>query len=76
MFSTPFTCCSIGSATVSMIVRALAPGYRVVTCTVGGTMSGYCATGSENNATPPITSIMRAMTLARTGLSMKNLEII
>jgi len=45
MFSTPLTCCSIGSATVSIKVRALAPGYRVATCTVGGTTSGYCAIG-------------------------------
>src|SRR3954447_4645741 len=76
MFSTPLTCCSIGSATVSTIVRAEAPGYRVVTCTVGGVTSGYCATGRENSATPPITSIRIAKTLARTGRSMKYLEII
>src|SRR3954453_19005928 len=76
MFSTPLTCCSIGSATVSTIVRAEAPGYRVVTCTVGGVTSGHCATGSENSATPPITSIRIARTLARTGRSMKYLEII
>src|SRR5882757_1377517 len=75
MSSTPLTCCSIGSATVSITVLALAPGYRVVTCTVGGTTSGYCATARLNSATPPIRIIRIAMTLERTGRSMKNFEI-
>src|ERR1700749_5213042 len=75
MSSTPLTCCSIGSATVSITVLALAPGYRVVTCTVGGTTSGYCATARLNSATPPISTIRIAMTLERTGRSMKNFEI-
>src|SRR5882672_8779627 len=75
MSSTPLTCCSIGSATVSITVLALAPGYRVVTCTVGGTTSGYCATASRNRQTPPIRTIRIAMTLERTGRSMKNFEI-
>src|SRR5579863_4944731 len=76
MPSTPLTCCSIGCATVSTSVLALAPGYVVVTWIVGGVMFGYCATGSVNSATPPITSVRIAMTLARTGRSMKNFEII
>ncbi len=42
---------------------------------VGGTTLGYCATGSENSATPPITIIRTASTFARTGRSMKNFEI-
>src|SRR3954454_21594111 len=75
MSSTPLTCCSIGSATVSITVLALAPGYRVVTCTVGGTTSGYCATARRNRQTPPIRIIRIAMTLERTGRSMKNVEI-
>ena len=36
MFSTPLTSCSIGAATVSATTLALAPGYVVVTETVGG----------------------------------------
>src|SRR5262249_1690811 len=44
IFSTPFTCCSIGAATVSRTTEALAPGYEPDTCTVGGVISGYCAT--------------------------------
>src|SRR5262249_52171228 len=76
MPSTPLTCCSMGSATVSITVRALAPGYRVVTWTVGGTTSGYWATGKTSSATAPITMVRIAMTLARTGRSMKNFEII
>src|SRR5262249_48744132 len=46
-----------------------------VTCTVGGTTSGYWATGKANTATAPITMVRIAMTLARTGRSMKNFEI-
>src|SRR5947207_13188258 len=38
-------------------------------------MSGYCATARENNDTPPIRIIRIAMTLERTGRSMKNFEI-
>src|SRR5215207_2308465 len=41
MFSTPLICCSIGAATVSATTLALAPGYVVVTTTVGGVMAGY-----------------------------------
>ena len=46
MSSTPLICCSIGAATVSDTVCAEAPGYCVVTTTVGGTTCGYSATGS------------------------------
>src|SRR5262245_49460770 len=74
MFSTPLTCSSIGRATVSTSTRALAPGYRAVTWTVGGVIGGYCATGSCSSATAPIRIISRASTLARTGRSMKYLE--
>src|SRR5262245_42430502 len=42
---------------------------------VGGTMSGYCATGSETRQTRPRRTVTIAMTLARIGRSMKNLDI-
>src|SRR5215472_7515389 len=42
---------------------------------VGGTTLGYCAMGSRKSATPPISTKTIASTLARTGRSMKNLEI-
>src|SRR4051812_16989881 len=45
------------------------------TCTVGGVMSGYCATGSMKAATPPITTITIDSTQAKIGRSMKNLAI-
>src|SRR6266404_6254979 len=45
MFSTPLTCCSIGSATVSARVFGSAPGNCACTTTVGGAISGNCATG-------------------------------
>ena len=46
MFSTPLICSSRGSATWFCSVSALAPGYWALTVTVGGTISGYWATGS------------------------------
>ncbi|MBA7470410.1 hypothetical protein ES707_05696 [subsurface metagenome] len=46
MSSTPLICCSMGAATVSDTVWAEAPGYCVVTTTVGGTTCGYSETGS------------------------------
>jgi hypothetical protein len=67
------TCCSIGRATVSTSVFALAPGYVVVTCTVGGVIGGYSETGRTPTATRPSRIVTNAMTFARTGRSMKNL---
>ena len=74
MPSVPESCCSIGAATVCAIVSALAPGYAVVMVTVGGEISGYCETGSENDAMMPASVIRIAMTLAKIGRSMKNRE--
>src|SRR5579862_6618617 len=42
---------------------------------VGGTTLGYWLTGSAKIETAPISTMMMAMTLARTGRSMKNFEI-
>src|SRR3984885_4588291 len=75
MFSTPLTFCSIGSPTVLTSVGALAPGYRVVTCTVGGTTFGYCDVGRLTSETSPMTTKNSARTLARTGRSIKKREI-
>ena len=47
MFSTPLTSCSIGVATVSAMTSGGAPGYEARTMIVGGTTSGYWATGSD-----------------------------
>src|SRR6185437_14545666 len=60
MFSTPLICCSSGVATVRDTVSAEAPGYCVVICTVGGTISGYCEMGRKTLST-----------VAKIGLSMK-----
>src|SRR3984885_9955746 len=75
MCSTPLTFCSSGRGTVSTRVLALAPGYRVVTCTVGGTTLGYCEVGNWMSATRPIRTKNNASTLASTGRSMKKREI-
>src|SRR5215469_8696796 len=71
MFSTPLICCSRGVATVRDTVSAEAPGYVVVTSTVGGTISGYCATGNTSRAPSPrsVTNVLR--TIAKCGRSMK-----
>ncbi|HEY3030391.1 MAG TPA: efflux RND transporter periplasmic adaptor subunit, partial [Bradyrhizobium sp.] len=58
-----------------VIESGLKPDDRVVTWTVGGTTSGYCATARRNRHTPPIRIISIAITLERTGRSMKNFEI-
>src|SRR5205085_5004611 len=74
MPSTPLTCCSIGAATVSATTWALAPGYTADTSTVGGVMSGYCATGRVNSAMlPPSTTTMDS-TEAKIGRLMKKRE--
>src|SRR5882724_3973315 len=71
MFSTPLICCSSGVATVRDTVSADAPGYTVVICTVGGTISGYCATGRIASAPRP-RSVMKALsTVAKRGRSIK-----
>src|SRR5581483_11453648 len=41
---------------------------------VGGTISGYSATGRLRRQTRPSTIVMIAITLARIGRSMKNLD--
>src|SRR5437763_917249 len=74
MFSTPFTCCSIGAATVSATVCELAPGYDAETSTVGGVISGYCATGNVQTATPPASVMTMDSTEAKIGRSMKKRE--
>ena len=76
MFSTPLTCCSMGAATVSATTRAFAPGYVVVTTTVGGVMDGYCSMGSRFTATMPNRTVRMARTFAKIGRSMKKREII
>src|SRR6516164_943592 len=71
MLSTPTTCASIGCATVASTTAEFAPGYVVVTCTWGGTISGYCASGITNSDTKPAIEITKAMTIANRGRSTK-----
>src|SRR5258707_467243 len=74
MPSTPLTACSMGAATVSATVLALAPGYDADTSTVGGVMSGYCATGSVNRAMLPARVMTMLSTDAKIGRLMKKRE--
>ena len=73
--STPFTSASIGVATVSATVTALAPGYVAVTCTVGGVTSGYWAIGNCGTATAPRMTMTIDRTVAKIGRSMKKWDI-
>src|SRR6516164_10468857 len=71
MFSTPLICCSSGVATVRATVSAEAPGYDVVTFTVGGTISGYWAIGRIASAPRPSDVTKTLSTVAKRGRSMK-----
>src|ERR1700678_419836 len=72
MWSMPLTCCSIGAATVSATTRALAPGYWIDTCTPGGEISGYCATGNVKSASAHARAMAIDSAVAKIGGSMKN----
>src|ERR1700730_12316024 len=72
----PLTCCSIGAATDSATTRALAPGKLVETCTCGGTICGYCATGRLNPASAPASRITSEMTVEKIGRSMKKFSTV
>jgi hypothetical protein len=41
----------------------------------GGTMSGYCAVGSVSIETTPTMTVRMAMTIAKIGRRMKNLDM-
>jgi len=75
MLSTPLICCSMGAATDCSMVCASAPKYVALTCTTGGTISGYCATGNVTRQMPPSNTVRMAMTIATIGRSMKKLDM-
>src|SRR5215467_2035529 len=75
MFSTPLSWSSMGDTTVEATTSALAPGYWPATVIVGGAISGYWATGSRENDTPPTITKTIETTAAKIGLSMKKWEI-
>src|SRR5665811_2393684 len=66
---------NIGVTTVEATMSALAPGYWPDTVMVGGAISGYCATGSRRNATPPRITNMIETTEAKIGRSIKKCEM-
>src|SRR5882762_4104471 len=71
----PFTCCSIDAATDCDTTSALAPGKTAFTVTWGGTTCGYWAIGSPTAASAPTRIMSSAMTVEKTGRSMKKLSI-
>src|SRR5882724_11272807 len=65
----------MGWATVASTTSASAPGYRVVTETCGGTISGNCATGIWKIAKRPARVMTIETTNASRGRSMKMPDI-
>src|SRR4029077_19701133 len=75
MSCAPLTCCSMEAATDCDTTSALAPGKLVVTVTWGGTTCGYCAIGRLTAASAPTRIMISAMTVEKTGRSMKKLSM-
>src|SRR5438477_8059799 len=71
----PLTCCSMEAATDCDTTSALAPGKLVVTVTCGGTTCGYWAIGRPSAASTPTRIMISAMTVEKTGRSMKKLSM-
>src|SRR5215831_16859991 len=67
MFCTPLMDCSSGIRTDSTRTLALAPGYEIMTITVGGAMLGNCAMGRVLTPSRPRKSRMIEMTIANAG---------
>src|ERR1700760_5107462 len=67
----PFTCCSIGVATVCSTVCASAPVNWPLTWTIGGVISGYWSMGRTAIQIEPVSTNTMEMTIAVTGLFMK-----
>src|SRR5699024_10961644 len=74
MSSTPLMACSSGAATAVATSSALAPGYTALTRTFGGVTVGNCCTGRPNMAITPARTMTIAITAAKIGRSIKNLE--
>src|SRR6201996_3473610 len=72
----PFTCSSIGVATVCSTVWASAPVNWPLTCTTGGVISGYWSIGKSKILTVPVITSTMEITIAVTGRFIKVLAII
>src|SRR6201996_5001658 len=72
----PFTCCSMGVATVCSTVWASAPVNWPLTCTIGGVISGYWSMGRTAIEIAPVSTSTMDITIAVTGLLIKVLAII
>src|SRR3569833_726975 len=67
----PFTCVSMAVVVVCSTVSASAPVKFPVMFTVGGVISGYCATGKVIIAMIPTNTITMEITMAVTGRLIK-----
>src|ERR1700735_212698 len=67
----PFTCSSIGVATVCSTVSASAPVYEADTETLGGDISGYWSTARLSRQISPAITNTSDITIAVTGLLIK-----
>jgi hypothetical protein len=72
MPGTPFTARSIGVTTALEHTSAFAPVYFVVMVTDGGSISGYCVTGSCIKAINPRKTKRTEITIDNTGRLMKD----
>src|SRR6202012_488886 len=72
----PFTCSSIGVATVCSTVCASAPVNCPFTCTIGGVISGYWSIGKSRIHTVPVITSTIDITIAVTGRLINVLAII
>ena len=67
---------SRGAITDFCTVSADAPGYAVITITVGGAMSGNCSIGRVFMLISPTSTMTMDITAERTGRSMNVLNFI
>src|SRR5450432_4633126 len=72
MFSTPFTCCSMGVATACSTFSAFAPLYEPVIFIMGGVISGYWLMGTPFSVINPMIMVKMEITIATIGLLIKN----
>ena len=75
MPGTPFNPRSKGITTDLISNSLLAPGYSAVMFTFGGEIAGNCVIGSFTKDKIPINTIIKEITIDRTGLRMNFLNI-
>ena len=75
MPGTPLMAFSMGIIAALATVSALAPGYSIVTSTIGGAILGNKVIGRRTRAKIPKKTMIKDITMERTGLCM-NFDVI